>query len=290
MYSSLRKSADSRPPAAAKRSPAVTELDGNAMFEAFVCEFHWTALQVGAVAQLFNASLQNGQKWMLRTCRNILPVEAAIVGFATKNWKELSVSQNMAKNISRVFFNLADAKNKTEIMLDRFSSFNSVIPSPGLEQLTALWRKLAEDCLTLVNELEPDTRWRLNSLYTENALVLSKFVKAAVNGGAANVDASGHVALPVLPQRRREPRFTLLQPCNILIRNQSLPAVARDISRNGLGISCRAELPLREQVVVELKGGRKFRGRIVWIREGNQGIQFDDPLALTDPLLGSGIR
>ena len=76
MLSALRKiSETSRSP---RRAVSVSNepVEGNDLFEALVCEFHWTALQIGAITCCMNASLASGRTWMLRSCINLVPVES----------------------------------------------------------------------------------------------------------------------------------------------------------------------------------------------------------------------
>lgn len=260
-------------------------LDGNALFDAMVCEVHWLALQVGGVAQLFNASTRKKRTWMLRIARNVLPVEAAAIKVALQSWRDIALPHSQSQTIARLILNVAEAKQKTESVVDRLSSISTDVPEAVIEQLAAVWRKLADDLQRIVQDLEPETRFRLDSGYSENALCLGRLLKDAVSGGEAQIDAMGNVTLPILPQRRREPRYTLLQPCKVTARRQTWMAFARDVSRNGLGITSTASMSLREPVVVELANGRKFAGRVVWSKDGNHGINFNDPIAATDPLI-----
>ena len=288
MFSALSKLRDKVPAPARSDVAGSSTVEGNALFEALVCEFHWTALQIGGVVCLMNAALHKDRHWVLRACPNIMPVEALVVSVALKNWHDLGIPANLARAISRIYMNLADARRLTTPVVEATTTFGGAKISPNkLQQLAELWRKLAEDSLDVVQELEPETRWRLTGHYSENAMVLAKFLKGVGTGIQSHVDALGNVSLPVLPQRRREPRFSLLQPCTIHVRNQVLSGFARDVSQNGLGISCKGELRLKEPVVVELRGGRRLKGRIVWNKNGQQGIQFDTPLSYEDPLIST---
>ena len=77
MLSALRKVVS--PPQASARPPSPSSpIEGNALFEALVCDFHWTALEIGAITCCMNASLISGQTWMLRSCRNLVPIQNAV--------------------------------------------------------------------------------------------------------------------------------------------------------------------------------------------------------------------
>lgn len=288
MFSSLMTTKDKVQPRSKPDTQVQTQLYGNALFEALVCEFHWTSLQIGGVANIVNASMQKGQSWMLRSCRNFLPVQAAVSTVALKGWSDIGLSKGSAHAISRIYFNAADARNRTEAVLDGLGPVNSPnIPIAKHQQLNIVWRQLADDCRLSVQELEIETRWKLSELYTANALVLAKVLKDAEKGGFSCVDRMGNVILPTLPQRRREIRYSILQQCTVTIRNMTVPAIARDVSRTGIGIACAAEFRLRDNIIIELKGGRRFKGRVVWIKDGRQGIQFDESLEQSDPFLAA---
>lgn len=265
---------------------------GNALFEALVCEFHWTVLQVGAITSCLNASVAYNRAWMLRSCSNFMPVESSVVRAAIRTWQDIGLPAELASSLRKVFLDLFEAKKLTLPIIRGAGAFTGPgVSVAKLQQLTALWRRLLQDCEAAVQELEPEARWRLAGLYTGNSLVLGKFVKEAIAGSHACVNQVGEVAIPILPQRRMAPRYAFLQPC--LIRSQSGHAAAstREISRNGIGLVCEQAFKLKERVVVELRNGRRIRGTIVWLRNDNINIQFDEPLVDDDPVfLGGEMR
>lgn len=274
----------------AKPRPALVSwsepVEGSALFEALVCEFHWTALQIGAIASCMNASSASRRSWMLRSCSNLVPVESPVVKVALRSWQDIGLPRELAGAIARLYFNLVDAKKSALPLINSAGIFVAPrVPLAKLEQITAVWRKLAEDCRNAVLELEPETRWRLNGAYTGNALVLGKFLKEAMAGSRSCVNQYGEVALPLLPQRRKTPRYMLLQNCKIYSQGSASIAFARDVSKNGLGIDCERDFRLKDAVVVVLRNGRKMPGLIVWCKDGKAGVRFDSPLADGDPLI-----
>ena len=134
-----------------------------------------------------------------------------------------------------------------------------------------------------MQDLEPETRWRLNGLYTSNALVLGKFMKEAIAGKRSCVNQFGEVSLPVLPQRRRTRRFTLLQPCKVTFGRQHSFALAREISKNGIGLDCERGFQVEGSAILELRNGRTMKGIVVWCKAGKVGVQFDDRLCRPRP-------
>ncbi len=261
--------------------------EGNALFEALVCECHWTALQIGAIASCMNASLASERTWMLRSCSNLLPVESPVVKVALRSWQDIGLSGKLAESISRIYFDLSDAKMQAQPLISRAGAFaGPEISLAKLEQITALWRKLAEDCKTVVQRIEPETRWRLGGLYTGNALVLGKFLKEATSGSYACVNQFGEVAIPVLPQRRKAPRYVLLQRCKVSTQDVTSIAFARDISKNAIGLDCEHDFKLKERILVELRNGRKMKGIVAWSQKKKAVVQFDEALSDGDPLIG----
>lgn len=285
MFKLKSKPMETRRPVPAAKSPSV-EPDGIVLFEALVCEFHWTALQIAGICQIFSGALARKESWILRSSRILLPAEAAVVRAALAISQELGVSNHVSKSLTRIYFNLTDAKGRTELILTdstALSDFGTQLRR--IEQLSAMWLQLAGDCLAVVQELEPETRWRLSCNYSENAIVLSKLLRSSIAGEFGCLDLLGNINLPVLPQRRREPRVVMLQPCWVHVRNRSVQGTARDISRNGIGLNCRGDFRLRDLVCVELRNGRRFNGRVVWIKDDRLGIQLSAPLEQSDPLL-----
>jgi hypothetical protein len=260
--------------------------EGNALFETLICEFHWTALQIGGIAACMNAALALGRTWILRSCSNLVPVEPPVINVALRAWQEIRMPGELAASISKIYFDLSDAKKLAMPLIDQAGAFTgSGISLAKLEQITALWRKLAEDCKIAVRRLEPETRWRFSGIYTGNALVLGKFLQESQSGSYACVNQFGEAAIPVLPQRRKTPRYVLLQPCKISDKNGSSIAFARDISKSGIGLDCEWDLALKERVLVELRSGQKMRGTVVWSNNKKVSVQFDEPLADRHPLI-----
>lgn len=261
-------------------------MEGNPLFEAMVCEFHWTALQIGAITASMNAALALNRTWMLRSCVNLVPVQAPVIALALRSWKDMGFSRDLAAKIGRVYFDLAEAKKVAVPLISSAGSFGRpTLALSKLEQIAAVWRKLCEDCNEAVQQLEPETRWRLSGLYTGNTLILGKFLKEAIAGNYGCVNTLGEATLPVLPQRRRTQRYTLFQPCRISLPGQAFVGLAREISKNGMSLECDRELQLRDPVTIELRSGRKIKGVVVWSKQKKLGIQFENPLADGDPIL-----
>ncbi len=258
---------------------------GNGLFEAFVCEFHWTALQIAAVTSCVNASAASNRAWMLRACSNLIPVESFAIRTALNLWEEVGFSKKLASSLQRIFLDLSDAKLQTLPIVRDAGTFSSPhVSAAKLEQIAILWRELSKACETVVQSLEPEARWRLSGLYTGNCLILGRFLRSAISGAHDCVNQFGEVAVPVLPQRRKSAHYALLQPCILRGASGSSAAFAQDFSKCGMNLSCDYGFQLKERVVIELRSGRKMRGTVVWARSKKLNVQFDEPLAEGDQL------
>lgn len=285
MLSALLKSSG---PAKSRTVPAFANdaLEGNALFEALICEFHWTALQIGAITCCMNASLASRRSWMLRACSNLVPIESLIVKTGLMATDDIGLPRHLGAAIRRIYLDLADAKKAALPLINSAGVLVAPrIPIEKLEQITAVWRKLSEDCRSAVFETEPETRWRLAGPYTDNSFVLSKFLKEAAGGSRTCVNHYGEVALPLLPQRRRMPRIRFQQPCKISWRGITSIVFARELSKNGLALSCEFDLKQKETIVIELRSGRKFKGTVICCKAGKADVRFELPLADDDILL-----
>lgn len=289
MLNALRKSFE---PAKGLKAPLEStpaeQADGNALFEALVCELHWTALQIGAVASSMNACLAFKQSWMLRSCSNLLPVESPIVRLALRSWRDISLTAKSGSAIHHIYLELLDAKTTALPLIRSAGNFTDPpISQIRLEQLAAVWRKLAEDCRDAILELEPETRWRLNGAYTGNALVLSKFLKEAAVGAYGCVDRQGEVALPVLPRRRRTRTYRISRRCKITSTGGVAVGNTIRCSTDGIDFNSDRTFEAKDSVVIELQNGRQFKGLVTCAKAYRTSMRFDQSLSEDDILLAA---
>lgn len=265
---------------------ANANLPGNLLLEALTCELHWSALQTGGITCIFNALHARGQGSIPNTCRNHFPVETAIVTSAMQARDDFGLPRALSNRIEKWFKSLAFAKQTTFPFLDaQRERASEQVQLRTIAQLTVVWRSLCLEACETVNALEPETRWRIGGSYSENSLLLNRFLKPAASGNYDCVDPYGEVVLPVLPQRRKAKRFALQQTCKIAARGMSMRGFAQDISMYGMGLTCDVNFGLKESVTIELQTGRRFKGVVVWIKNGRLGIQFNAALGRTDPLI-----
>lgn len=288
MFSTALKVSDTKAKRVEPRSIPNSDLAGGALFEALVCEIHWAALQIGGITCIMNACMERGMATIPNSCRNQFPVEPPVVFAALSVWDDFGIAKTLATRIELLYKQLAHARSSTEPFIgSQHASKLNLLPLQTVAQLTALWRGLATDACDVVNLLEPEVRWRVGGLYSENSLMLNRFLKEAMQGKHTCVDTQGEVILPVLPQRRKAQRFTLQQPCKVAVRGKILSAFGSDVSMYGMGLSCEFPFKLKEPIIIETKTGRRFKGVVAWSNGIRLGVQFDTALPRTDPLISS---
>jgi PilZ domain len=261
-------------------------LSGNVLLESLVCELHWAALQIGGITSILNSAHENELTSIPNSCRNHFPVEPQLIFAALNSWVDFRLPNALRARVERLYKELAGAKQCTEPHIGVAPSGRTTsIALQTIAQLTAIWRALSADACEAVNCMEPEVRWRVGGLYSENSLMLNRFLKDAIQGKHSCVDVFGEVVMPVLPQRRRAQRFALQQSCKIAVRGKIVQGFANDISMYGMGLSSDVAVVLREQIAIEIQTGRRFKGVVAWSNNGKVGVQFDTALARTDPLI-----
>ncbi len=288
MFSTALKVSDTKARRSEPRSIPNADLAGGALFEALVCEIHWAALQIGGITCIMNACMERGMATIPNSCRNQFPVEPPVVFAALSAWDDFGITKTLATRIELLYKQLAHARSSTEPFIgSQFAGNLNLLPLQTVAQLTAVWRGLATDSCEVVNALEPEVRWRIGGLYSENSMMLNRFLKEAMQGRNGCVDSQGEVILPVLPQRRKAQRFTLQQSCKVAVRGKVLSAFGNDVSMYGMGLSCEFPFKLKEPILIETKTGRRFKGVVAWSNGVRLGVQFDTALLRTDPLISS---
>lgn len=288
MFSTALRMSDARPKRVEPRILPSSDIAGGALFEALVCEIHWAALQIGGITCIMNACMERGMATIPNSCRNQFPVEPPVVFAALSVWDDFGIAKILGTKIELLYKQLAHARASTEPFIgSQYAGALNLLPLQTVAQLTALWRGLAVDANDVVNALEPEVRWRIGGLYSENSLLLNRFLKDAVRGNNSCVDVQGEVILPVLPQRRKAQRFALQQPCKIAVRGKILSAFGNDVSMYGMGLACEFPFKLKEMIAIETKTGRRFKGVVAWSNGTRLGVQFDAALERTDPLISS---
>jgi hypothetical protein len=131
--------------------------------------------------------------------------------------------------------------------------------------------------------IEPILRAHLSPDYLEDNATAREFLGRAARGDATAIDRFGVLSLPKFKQRRRSPRVPANRPCRIVFSGGEAEAMLLDVSRDGLGILCKAALTEAQPVAVFVDSRRLEA--VVARRQGEHvGLTLKLPLGFTDPL------
>lgn len=261
-------------------------LDGIGLLEAIVCETQTEALHTVVVASGINALRLKSRIKNPQSLKNFLPRESAVVGELLRSHEEAGLSASVMLQLREMFGALAAARGGAERFFAGAGQDGEHAATIDPAAVAAQWSRLCEQIVTTLRALEAESTSRVPDYYLENSSTLVKMLMSVAGGAQPCIDAAGDVVLPDLPQRRRAARQSLLQQVTLRHRGKSSAVIAKDISATGLGLDRVPELKLQELVQIELTGGRRLIGMVVWIRGSSAGIRLGKPLPPNDPLLG----
>ena len=268
-------------PAPGDADAPASSLDGVALLEAIVCETQTQALHAVVVASGINALRLKKPVKSPQSLKNFLPRDTAVVAELLRAHDEAGLTARAAVHLRDMFAALAAARAEAE----RFFA-DGGRESEHAAALSGQWSHLCDQVADGVKTLAAETAGRLPDYYASNFATLAKLLASIAGGAQPCVDATGDIALPDLPQRRRSSRRSLLQQVTLRYRGKNAPVIAKDISATGLGLDRVPELKLEELVQIEMTGGRRLMGMVVWIKGATAGIRLGKPLPPNDPLLG----
>ncbi len=275
---------------AAQDDQAPSEVTETSMpiLEALVCETHSAALLTATIASAVNAFKRHDTVRSEDELKPYVPREPALISVLRNGMLETDLDEDTIAIISDFFNDLAPAR----IALDQyFADANHI----GTERASALhllglsnlWRRACEDALVAARQLH-GYLGRLPSQYTSNSKVLIELLQDAVVGGSPCIDEQGQISIPELPQRRRNARRTICQPCTITHNRMTSKAFVRDVSPGGFGLERVPQLLPKTLVLIELPSGRRFAGVVAWCNGSQAGVRFSRTLLPNDPLLSGG--
>ncbi len=267
-------------PASGADAPA-SALDGVTLLEAIVCETQTEAMHASVVASGLNALRFKRPVRAPQSLKDFLPRDSAVVGELLRAHEEAGLSGDTTAQLREVLAALATSRAGAERFLAEGGREG--------EQLSALagqWTRLSEQLAGALKRLQPEISGRLPDYYASNSAALVKILTSAAGGASPCIDTAGDVVLPELTQRRRASRRSLLQQVMLRHRGKTTPVIAKDISATGLGLDRVPEVKLEELVQIEMTGGRRLMGMVVWIKGDTAGIRLGKPLPPNDPLLG----
>jgi hypothetical protein len=152
--------------------------------------------------------------------------------------------------------------------------------------LTGSWQRSCRAAVSALRELETVMSGKLSEPYLQNHRVLNGLLKSSAQGFKPCLDERGQVFMPPLPQKRRWPRFSVLQTCMVTLNGEQNPAFIRDASAGGLGLDRMPNVALGTFLIIETESGRLLTGSVVWSQNGSAGLKFFKPLLASDPLMG----
>jgi hypothetical protein len=253
--------------------------------EALVCETHSAALLTAAIASAVNALRRQGTDRNEAALKPYVPREPALISVLKNGMLETELDEDTIGVICDFFDDLAPAR----IALDQyFADANHIgddrASALHMLTLTNSWRRPCEDALVAVRLLHGHAG-QLPSQYTTNSEVLMDLLQQVINGGSPCIDGSGRIALPDLPQRRRNARRTICQPCTITHNRKTSQAFVRDVSPGGFGLEQVPPLVPKTLILIELPSGRRFTAVVAWCNGSTAGVRFARILLPNDPLL-----
>jgi hypothetical protein len=264
----------------------VKGLDAAGLLEAIVCETHAAALHTMVITSSINALRNPGFVKNLAALRNFLPNESGMIAGLLRSREEAGVDQDVAHAVMGFFTELGAVRQDADRFLAEASKpVGDTSARLGYTKVQTEWLHLSQVAIKMLTLIEQELLGRLPAFYADNSATLVKLLKQASSGQHPSFDAAGNVVLPDLPQRRRTVRRSLLQQCTLRYRGKTTPVIARDISATGLGLERIPDLKPDEVVQIELTGGRRLMGLVMWVRNGSAGIKLGRPLPPNDPLL-----
>lgn len=91
--------------------------------------------------------------------------------------------------------------------------------------------------------------------------------------------------VPMPPERRQDQRhLKILRVGTLILGGRRELCLIRNISAGGVMAHVYSPVAPGERVAIELKTHQPVEGRIVWTREANAGIQFDQAMDVTELL------
>lgn len=120
--------------------------------------------------------------------------------------------------------------------------------------------------------------------------------KVLLDGQAEETGFSFSNKVPEPPERRNQERhIKILRVGVLVIDGRRELCLIRNISAGGLMAHVYSSVKTAQRVTVELKSNQQITGRIVWTREPNAGIAFDEPVDIAEllanpPVLDNGWR
>jgi hypothetical protein len=254
------------------------------MLESLVCDLQWTALAVGTVTHLLNAWGQAETEWTPRSCRHLLHDDHQVMFLSLRFASDMGLPSETAVAIREFHEKLARGKAQCAPLI-QLASQSRRPERHRLAELTAPWKAYSRSASTLLSGLQNKIGGSLPREYDQNARVLARFLEEAAQGRADRVDATGHIQLPELAQRRSAVRVPVDVPCSVLASSSAWPAALKDVSKTGLRFSTDGPVAEQQRLTIALPDQRRLSGTVVWKKGHLHGLALATPISSRDPLL-----
>ncbi|HVY43931.1 MAG TPA: PilZ domain-containing protein [Hyphomicrobiaceae bacterium] len=263
------------------------ELDGTGLLEAIVCETQTAALHAAVVLSGLNALQAGGRIKGPLALKDFILGQSAVIRELLRAHEEAGLDTDTMVKIHALFDELASARITMERLLADAGRPAAERPANvSYGAAVAEWSRVCHRALDAASALESGFESRgLPDYYSKNSRMLERLLTDAIEGRSPCVDDAGQPFLPDMPQRRRSARRSLLQQCSLRYRGKTAPVIAKDISTTGMGIERTPDLKNQELVQIELNGGRRLIGLVVWTKGTTAGVRFGKHLPPNDPLL-----
>ncbi|MEQ1670713.1 MAG: PilZ domain-containing protein [Hyphomicrobium sp.] len=265
-------------------SKSAGRINGRILFESVVYDLHWTALQIGTLTCLFNASARSDASWTLRAWRSSLQDNLQIIQLGCRFFPDIGVSKDVTDGIEETYQRFSALKRPASELISATSRY-SPQQRRELGEQGQHWRELCRTTIAALRALEPETQQRLEDIHVANGRILIKFLQEVCDGTTRLVNEWGEIQLPQLVQRRRTPRRTIQQECRVIINGRSSAASIHDVSLQGIGIQSSTSFDVGQDLEIALQDGRKLKAMVAWRNANRVGLKLHKPLGPHDPLL-----
>lgn len=97
-------------------------------------------------------------------------------------------------------------------------------------------------------------------------------------------------ALPTEDRRHSQRYVTVLKVGRAVVNGQDQLCLVRNMSRDGARIDLCRDVRKDQKIMIELRSDKVVSGTVRWVGEQAAGIQFDEPVEVSDLLQGRSTR
>lgn len=254
------------------------------LMDAIVRDLHLSSLHIATLAMLLDACLRTEPGWTLRPWRHVLIDDGAVMQLALKCCADDMLGGEITARIAELYIELSDAKAATDPLAGIAQRYSSAERS-RLAVASKQWKRLGARSIHVLRELTPVIAGRLNERFAQDGATLIAFLSDAVQGRTDRISANGEIKLPVLLQRRGWARAQAKGSCRLILVDGNVDASLVDVSREGVGLVCRHEIPIGQALMIEFEDGRRLKATVARRTGDRFGLRLAASLSGSDPLL-----